>query len=254
MSQRKTDRRARYTGPWTAESRDEMIDKMIEIAGPLPERRFSIYFIGENRDVEERLGTAREALHQAIGQAHMEFVTIDEAEWTQRNKQRQHDLRRIETLATSMLELTQKLEDAQFRLAAADEASLARSSLSEFDLMWGGLGNPMLNGTGRLRVALAGVTALRRWAKIAAEAHMQRAQARMPTERSGARHQGNVRLNRYIQAIVTLCWRDVWGHQVVDGPKLYSFVIVAAKYVNVPLSRDGSRERIRRIFGMRRAN
>lgn len=252
MSKRKSDRRSRYTGLWTPESCDEMIDKMIEIAGPLPEGRFPVYDRGASRDLEERLGSAREALHQALGIAHLEFMTIDRSDWAQRNQQRQADLRRIETVATELLRLTQGLDDYQFRLAAGDEASLMRESLSDFELMWMGHGSSMLSASGRLRIARAGVEALGRWAKIAAECHLQSAQKRTPDESSVVRHRGNVPLNRYIKAIVTLCWQDVWGHKVVDGPKLYSFVILAAQYVNVPLSRDGSRERIRRIFGMRR--
>jgi hypothetical protein len=115
-----------------------------------------------------------------------------------------------------------------------------------------------ISDSDNVQSAIEGAEALHRWAKEAAEhavARVTEMQADFARLGMGqARHKGDVGLNQYIAIVVQECWCGVWEGRVADGPKLWRFVIEAAAAIDERLSEDASRERIRRIFSLRRAN
>jgi len=252
-----------YLGPWTPENRDQLIDKLVKIAGELPAHQFRIEK-REKREVVTYSGSAREKLHSEIEHAQLQYRFAGDGRRRRTPKQLLTELRRIESAAHRLLMLVGRddgaVRDSTFGLdhSASDEVGRLTEALQQAELMTlrHSLPREMFSPSGRLQTAIEGVEALRRWAKAAAEENLRRI-ARMRTGEIGlrhGRHRGDVRLNGYIKTMVEECWCGVWGRQISDGPRLWRFVVEAASAVGMGLSEDASRERIRRIFNLRRAN
>lgn len=252
-----------YPGPWTPENRDQLIDKLVKIAGELPAKQFEIEKV-EEREVVTYSGSAREKLHSAIERAHLQFRLADDGRRRRTAKQLLTELRRIESAAHRLLTLVGRdagaIRDSTFglRRSAMEEVGRLTEVLRQAELMTlrDSLPREMFSTSGRIQTAIEGVEALRRWAKVAAEDNLRRL-ARMRTEETGlghGRHRRDVGLNGYIETMVEECWCGVWGRQISDGPRLWRFVVEAASAVGKGLSEDASRERVRRVFGLRRAN
>jgi hypothetical protein len=251
-------------GSWTPQIRDQMIDKFVEIAGQLPSHQFEILAWEKDKVVTYR-GSARAKLHSEIIFAHHEYLVGDQSQRLAQAKQLLTQLNRIEAAAHSLLVLVASgspaiVDTFGLRDIVEEEQNHLRDALGKVlqrvDFERLGLSSRSFSNTARIEGAVEGVKSLHRWAKAAAEQNKRRI-ARIHTKREefgNARHKGDVGLNRYIECVVIGCWCEVWGRQILDGPKLWKFVMVAADAVGVPLSKEASRERIRRIFGLRRAN
>jgi cellobiose-specific phosphotransferase system component IIA len=247
--------------PWTPEARDQIIDKLIGVAGELPAGKFEIQK-WEKGTVVIYSGSAREKLHIALKDAEIVYRS-DVRRRLHSAKQLLAELRRIESAAQRLLKLVGKDASAinsTFGLAmtAHEEGKRLDEALRQTgfmtDFMTFGSWAPFSRG--RLEKAIKGIEGIHRWAEAAAEQNLRRV-ARMQQEKDQlgqARHKGNIGLNQYIEAMVEMCWSGVWGRRISDGPKLWKFVKEAAASVDVGLSEEASRERIRRIFGLRRAN
>jgi hypothetical protein len=249
-----------YVGPWTPENRDQFIDRLVKIAGELPAHQFEIEKL-EKDEVVTYSGSAREKLHDALQRAHRRYRRLgDDGQQLGTTKQLLKELRRIENTAHRLLVLVGHDTSAMrsflgLERSAAEEVEPLRRALRELKFMGLDLSRE-ISPLRRLRTAIEGVDALHRWAKAAAEENLRRI-ARMHPQKAGsehARHKGDAPLNRYIETVVKECWCGVWERQISDGPKLWRFVVEAAAGIGVPLSEDASRERIRRIFSLRRAN
>jgi len=245
-----------HLGPWTPENREQLIDKLVEVAGELPAQRFEIIKLVKGEIVTQS-GSARERLRSELESAYFLYRSADDGRRQGTAKQLLNELRRIESAAHRLLMLVgddaaavrspfglhHGVDDEDWRLRQA----LRQAGLTTLR---------RLLPRARLGTAIEGVEALRRWAKAAAEENLRRA-TKMRAGKIGlghARHKGDVPLNQYIETVVQECWCGVWGRQISDGPKLWRFVVIAAADVGVGLSDAASRERIRRIFGLRRAN
>jgi hypothetical protein len=243
-------------GPWTPEDLDQIIEKLVSIAGELPAHQFEIEKY-ENGAVITYSGSARQKLQSALQNAHLLYRYRDDEGRGPSSKQVLAELRRIESAAHHILTL---LESQAVRVGLTSilyqETRPLRDALRQAGVVLPRRSLDIFSSSGRFGTAVEGVEDLHRWAKAAVEENVRRI-ARMRSKKIGsgaARHKGNVALNKYIEAVVEECWRGVWGRQISDGPKLWRFVTVASAAVGEGLSEDASRERIRRIFGRRRAD
>jgi hypothetical protein len=250
----------RSLGPLSPEVRDQIIDKWIEVAGELPAQKYKFWKPGKGETVPY-IGSAREALHSALKYAHSRYLSADTGETLRKTKQLLAELQRIESAAHRLMMLVRSDAGAirsvfGLRHGADEEVRVIRQALAGTPALRSWQPRALYTSSGRIEMAIEGVHNLHLWAKAATEQNLHRI-TRMHSEKIGtghARHRGDVALNQYIEAVVEECWCAVWGKQISDGPKLWKFVMEAAAGIDVRLSQDASRERIRRVFDLRRAN
>jgi hypothetical protein len=248
----------RSLGPLSPEVRNQIIDKWIEVAGELPAQKYEICKPG-NREIVTYIGSAREALHSALQYAHNRYLFADSGETLRKTKQLLAELQRIESAAHRLMMLVRSDARAvrdRFGLQSGADVvvTVISQALAKDPALRSWQPRALYTSSGRIEMAIEGVHNLHLWAKAATEENLQRI-TRMHSEKIGtghARHRGDVALNQYIEAVVEECWRTVWGKQISDGPKLWKFVMEAAAGIDVRLSQDASRERIRRVFDLRR--
>ncbi len=107
----------------------------------------------------------------------------------------------------------------------------------------------------RVRAALKGVAAIKRWASSAhkrkLETFEREQKMRSNANAAAARHDGNAPLNEYLYRVFTDCWWGIAQREITDAPKPIAFCKLAARVVGVKLRDDGARDRLRRMLGRR---
>jgi hypothetical protein len=260
---------------------EERIDKLISIAGPLPDHRFPAFVVnkrGKYKDV--RLG-ARDYFVKEIESAATSYYLQTESRTIPTNTQLAIEFRAIEQAASRLLRALQvgpkrdidHMPDA-LRYGGLQAEAAGDAYRLDKDA------KPLAGAT-LLRKAIEGVDALQRWAQVAKKRQLQQKwqlQARLrnellrkqetakkrgirkghdqepfPLRRMGQhRNEGNKPFNDYLHQVILACWVGVYGRRAADGPSLREFVQAAADAVGVKLKDDAARERLRRVLGRRR--
>jgi hypothetical protein len=241
----------------TGESRDRIIDEWVKIVGELPSGKFQFETL-EGDELVTCTGSARDALHEVIHQAHVQLRFADSGSLAQR-KRVVTEIRRMESAAKRLLTSAKANAESYALFHTINEESarlVGNLEPQAFRLL--GISEARLTSRRRFEAAVDGVEAIHRWAKATAEQRekvLQAYQSRRKAQYSSRhRHRGDVGLNIFIETIVAKGWVKVWGQKIADGRRLREFVRVATAGVGVSLSSDAIRERIRRAFNLRRVN
>lgn len=108
-------------------------------------------------------------------------------------------------------------------------------------------------GATRVRIAIQGVAAIRRWARSARERKELSMHEQKVREENApsAKHDGNAALNEFLGRVFADCWCAIAGRRVTISPQTIAFCQLAARAVGINLSDVAARERIRVIDGRR---
>ncbi len=215
---------------------DQVAERLIEIAGPLPERTFETWMISDGMAQEVRL-SAREYLFQQLGASVSAFHVRSERKITES-------------------ELTTQFKDiyrASRKLLLALQVGLEKPVLDDMpnELRYGGLqalaalvaeSAGAKSGEELLQDAVRGVHRLHRWSRVAMQRELSAAAAnrarRQATGREWARHSGNVALNKFLREVVVNLWCLAFGREIAVGPALVQFVQEAATAIDQSLADD----------------
>lgn len=227
---------------------DDQIDALVRCAGPLPDRTFEVWCIESDGRGVSSLVSARERVRYGF-----------EAAIATYQLQEQQDL---QPTSTQLLDTYVTIEAAAKRLLLSLGVGLSGDvSAMPHAIRYGGLSaqatfdlgpNQVTSGTSGddlLGQALEGVRSLARWAGNA-RVREERIKARQPA--SHGRNAGNVALNDYLRTVVTDCWWQVWGREILDTENMRDFIKDAAGMVGVTLTDEMARQRFRRSVKPRR--
>jgi hypothetical protein len=234
---------------------DTVVDAMIAIGGPLPGRPITFSATNDAGEFVDRQITGREALVLFIERAARGFYFESKEQVRPTARQLVGE---FEAVALAALKLLDQLKagaarDINDRPSSQKFGELVPLATEEDETAGPGRSDAIAggildhNGRELLQDAVRGVVSLARWAEAAVEHKEPTAEAR-PIEQ---RNENDEALDAFVGRVVTDCWHLVCGREIVEGPKLCSFVQRALLGVNVMHSEDSVRERIRRALGRR---
>jgi hypothetical protein len=227
--------------------RSEHIDSLTAIAGPLPDLKFEIEQPGGQGEECVRLQVpAREYLghhlETAVGAFRLEMQQGKKP--TPAQLASEYDV--IEKAALRLLGTLQVSKAGDFERMPLALRFGGLSAQARIDAQERGTSeNRPLDGDSLLRQTVEGVRDLRRWAAAAREREL-RIHSALP--RSQRRYEGNPALNSFLQYVVANAWWAIWGLEIKDSLPLCRFIAATAAIVDVSLSEDGARQKLRSIF------
>lgn len=228
-----------------------LLDRLVEIAGPLPDRPFVIEAVGptpQEKWIEQKVparGYLKYWLEIAATAYHYESAAL------RKPTARQlavafADIERAAKALLQQLQVTGKdgpnidnMPHALRHGSLRDEAW--KDALRRMKSRPGGF----CSADTLMREAVQGVEAIRRWAATAKSSEKcQLGEGAVPT----SKFEGDKALNEYLRTVVLHCWQSACGQELAVGPRLLRFLRVATGSIKRRLPDDAALEkRIRRI-------
>jgi hypothetical protein len=209
------------------------VDRLIAIAGQLPNTRFDVLNPHEQ-------GQWREGCEYAnVKLSAREYLVHGLTAAARRYFRERHS--QSEPTAAQLSVSFASIEDAAHtllrELGAGRNGDVDRMP---FALRFGGLQaeagtDDLVEGGPRLKAAIKGVHLLYQWAR-SAKTRQQRRKAL--SVKSLARNEGDKALNEYLHEVIVNCWEHLYEREAKVGPQLTNFAIVAAKVVGASLPSD----------------
>jgi hypothetical protein len=234
---------------------DRVVAEMVSIGGPLPTRPIAISVLDDVGKTVDAQISGRKAMQHFLNRAArgLHLAREDQVKPTARQLAAE-----FEGIAIAARRLLVRLKvgstgDTNNMPQSLRFGGMLPFAAQEAERLVQGRHDPMADevfewsGDELLQEAVRGVDRLARWAD-AARARKERTARERPTIK---RNEGDTALDDYVGRVVVDCWCVVCGHEIAEGPKLFSFVRCALDGVGVKLSDAAVRDRIRRAMGRR---